>query len=307
MSLVFSIFSPSAKASAEAEHYLIQRFAVFPLEGISTEQSDKAWWKIREILTQDKKYSVASRRYMQNRKTFQPRGEIALVNRVLLAENLDAHAIVTCFVKDHALWMKVYDGRSGKVLWEGNYRWDSLQPLSEQLETAVTKLTHSFYASIPYQGYIVKDSLRDDKVVYESKGGVFAKVFIGDSARIDVNDPVYFFRLFEQSADSLFQGGGNIQVHLEGVVTAIKEDFAIVELKRSRDVSLTKEHTLVQFPKEDKRLRKIYSPNKNPLHSNQLELLSRKAEKKQDKKRVEPTSAAVAFLLTLATVILLAF
>src|SRR4051812_42407301 len=82
---------------AEVRHTLLRRIAVFPIADANVSTGEEAWWQMRELLTKDQRFFVASRRFMVNRGVFQPRKLLKPADAIILSKILDAQALVVTF------------------------------------------------------------------------------------------------------------------------------------------------------------------------------------------------------------------
>ena len=72
--LVLLIFT-SLSAQAENDHTMIRRITVFPIKVAPELQSvaDEAWWDLREVMTKDKRFLVASKNFLMKTDVYQSR------------------------------------------------------------------------------------------------------------------------------------------------------------------------------------------------------------------------------------------
>jgi hypothetical protein len=182
---IFVLIQSSAHAAIE--HTLLRKLAVFPIASANFSNSEDAWWQMRELLTKDQRFFVASRRFMMNRGVFQPRKDLKPADIIILSRILDAQAIVVTFVQDRALKMRVYEGVNGYRLWEGDAEFHPALPINDQIVRVSSQLVASFINSIPYQGYQMTDELIG-KPVYEEGEEKLAKVHVGGQLKLEVGD-----------------------------------------------------------------------------------------------------------------------
>ena len=181
----------TAQAFAQADHTLIRRVSVFPIKADPELASiaDDAWWEQREVLTKDKRFLVATKNFLMQKDVYQARSVLAPADAIILGKLLDANALVTTWLDDHTLNMRVYEGDYGRPLWQQQLVLQPSLPVAEQLQPAVVKLTQDFIASIPYQGFVVIDPLKG-RPIYQEGRRLLVKGEIGISAEVDVGDPV---------------------------------------------------------------------------------------------------------------------
>ena len=290
----------------DMEHQLLRRIAVFPIADANVSSAEDSWWQMREVLTKDPKFLVASRRFMINRGVFQPRKSLKPADAVILGKILDAQALVVTYLEDRTLKLKVYDGENGYLLWDGQLVFHPALPINDQLIRVSTKLIQDFIVSIPYQGFQIVDPATN-KASYEVHGKTMAQVFIGNNTTIQVGDPVQWIKVTGDLSQAFFGPGMKVFVFAEGVIRSIKKDSAEVEIQKTTDTKNLKENSLIRFPKELQRLKDLYSSeDKSAVLSN--EYLSGEMKSSQEfKKENTSTSTTLGFIAGIAAYILIAF
>lgn len=291
------------------EHHLIRRISVFPLDVPSEyrDEADKIWWDLRNLLTQDQRFLVASKNFLAQKDVFQPRNELAPADVIILGKVLDAHALLTTELKDRVVYMRVYDAEYGRPLWLKSLALQPSLPVKQQLEKVVEKLAKDFLASLPYQGFVVKDSLKSD-VVYRQGGTLSFKAEVGVESQVEVGDQVQVIRVLSDSMKPLFLEGFQMEVVAEGRVVNVAKSFIHVDLDRSIDPRLIQEGSLIRLPKEVKRLKEAYALGENLKVSANPEFLSpRIIELKREEAEKKPLVTSLSFIANLAAFLLLAF
>jgi hypothetical protein len=250
------LFSPPVRA--ENDHLLVRRIAAFPVQAPAafSAGAERAWWKIREELTSNRRFLIASKQFMIRKEVFQPRGEMEEADAVILGKLLDANAMIVTYLKDRQLTMIAYSGVNGMTLWRNSVALHPSLPVGEQLEPSALKLVRDFIASIPYQGFLIVDPLIG-KAIYDQGSSTLAKIEVGTDAQVQKGDPVQFVRI--TGMGPLFQEGGQMTVIAEGTVVQVESDIVTVEVKRVSDMQLLKEKTAVRLPKEAQRLQESYA------------------------------------------------
>lgn len=318
--LLFFIFATTATltltvglcgtAHAQYKHQLLRRLAVFPIANTQVGNGEEAWWQVRELLTKDQRFLVASRRFMINRGVFQPRESLKPADAIILGKILDAQALVTLFVIERRLFMNVYDGENGYVLWQGEMEFHPALPINEQIVKASQKLMNDFIMDLPYQGYQVIDTLRE-KAVFEEQGERRAWVALGDTKRVEVGDPVQWIEVSGDPSRVFFKDGSQTQVIAEGKVVEVKSDRVLVKIDRLRAIEDLVENSLIRFPKEVRLLKDIYmrQDKSSDLSSEYLstEMKSNMISSEEIDKRHSATTTSLSFIVSLAAMILLAF
>lgn len=308
LSIVIGAFLFSVSAFAQ-EHTLVRRVSVFPIKAPNeiANFSDEAWWELRETLTRDKRFLVASRNFLQQKDVYQARGVLQPADAIILGKLLDANALVTTFLDDRVLHMNVYEGDYGRLLWEKQLNLQPSLPIAEQLKPAVVKLAQDFIASIPYQGFVVIDTLQG-RPVYQEGRRLMAKVNVGSVAEVEVGDQVQLIRIFSDTLKPLFTQGRALEVFAEGRIVEHSGEFAIVELDRLNRSSDIKEGTLVRIPREQKRLQQLYEIQDNLKGKIDPEFFSpTMTSAKQEERETKPLVTSLVFIGNLAAFLLLAF
>lgn len=242
----------------ETDHVPVRKIVVFPFDVAprDADSGEKAWWKVREELTTNKRFLIASKQLMVRKDVMTAKKDMDRATAVLLGKHLDAEALVTSSVKERELKMNVYSALTGALLWSQKLALTTAQPVSEQLEEASVKLIRDFVASIPYQGFLIVDPLVAKPIIDE--GSVRkAKVEVGVDARIERGDLVQWIQV--RDTTPVYQNLSNLLVVAEGNVIEIDRGIVTVEIKRLKDAHLIVEKSLVRFPKEAGRLAETMS------------------------------------------------
>ncbi|MGE3975188.1 MAG: hypothetical protein AB7F59_11750 [Bdellovibrionales bacterium] len=286
-------------------HSLVRKIAVFPLDTLKKdpEAAEQSWWKIREELTNHKRFLIASRQMMLRKEVLQPRSELEPASAILIGKLLDAHALVTTYLRNRILTMTVYSSENGMILWKNEWNLSTSMPVSQQLVGASVKLIRDFVASVPYQGFQILDPLIG-KPVYEESKALYAKVDSGQNTRIQVGDLIQWLHVRAQPP--IFQNHDNLTVIAEGIVTENRQGVLTVEIKRMKDKSLLVEKTLIRAPTEYQRVKEAWAlPTEKTRLSPDIyiaEMKSAEPESNGNKNMVMTgtTISSLLFLLLLA-------
>lgn len=293
-------------ASAQVKHKVLRKIAVFPIADANVPSAEDSWWQTREALTKDKRFFVATRRFMTNRGVFQPRRQLKPADVIILSKILDAEALVISYVSDRTLHMKVFEGENGYLLWDGNAEFHPAVSVNDQLVRMSTQLMNSFIAAIPYQGFQVIDDLIG-KPLYEQKGKTYAQVFVGNTSRLNVGDQAHWIEMDGELGKSYLGEGLRVIVIAEGKIAEIKDNRVIIEVEKMKDPEDLKENSLVRFPEEMNRLKDMYSTS-DRASSLSAEYLSGEIKNSEDfKKGHHKTSTALLWIVNIAGILLLAF
>lgn len=306
-SLIFMLVAlmTSSSAQAQMEHKLLRRIAVFPIGEANFSNSEDAWWQMREVLTKDQRFFVASRRFMVNRGVFQPRQALKPADAIILGKILDAQALVTSYVDDRVLHMKVYEGENGYVLWEGDAEFHPAMPINDQIIRISTQLMNQFVVAIPYQGFQVTDDVIG-KPVWEDNGAQYAMVFVGPHPSLTVGDAVQWVSVTGDISKA-FLNNAKVTVIAEGEIKEIKGDRAIVKIDRAKDIADLKNDSLVRFPKEVNRLKEMFANEGKSSNLTPEYLSSEMKSSKELSKDHSSTTTSLMWIGSMAAIILLAF
>lgn len=296
----------SGQAYAEIEHTLLRRIAVFPIAEMTSSKSEDAWWQMRELLTKDQRFLVASRRFMINRGVFQARKLLKPADAIILGKILDAQALVTVWVNDRQMQMRVYDGENGYLLSEGEATFHPAIPINDQVIKMGLRMMSDFIMSIPYQGFQVIDEVIGH-ATYSRDAKKYAQVFVGANSQIQVGDRAQWITVTGDTTQPFFNSAPKVTIFSEGVVVALLGQRVEVEIEKMRDPAELKENTLVKFPKEVSRLHNLYSSEDKGANLSAEYLSSEIRDTQEFNKDTHPTATALAFIVNIAGFILLAF
>lgn len=305
----FFLLSFSIQALAQTPHTLIRRITVFPVKAAPelNEEADESWWELREQLTRDKRFLVASKNFLLQKDVYQARGVLSPADAIILGKLLDANALVTTWIEDRVLNMRVYEGEYGRPLWEHSLVLQPSLPVADQLRPAVVKLINDFIASIPYHGFVVVDSLKG-RPVYQEGRRLLVKAEIGAGAEVDVGDAAQLVKVYSDHLKPLFTHGASIEVFAEGRVVEMNKETIVIELDRMNRASVVEEGTMVRLPRELKRLQQFYSLQDSLKTKIDPEFFSPgMTSAQQEQAEQKPLVSSLAFIANLAAFLLLAF
>lgn len=254
LSLAFMIASIAPSAFGAELNYL-RRWVVFPFEVSDPalrHSADDAWWHMREKLTERKRFLVASKQFMEQKDVFQPRKRLSADDVKLLAQLLDADALVTGYIEHRRLFIQVYYGPTGTLFWSKSLAFHPTLKAHEQLRVTNEKLTQEMLYSIPYQGFTVTDPLIG-KSVFEETGKKFAVVDVGTTDGVTTGMPIQWVQI--KIPETVKEGeialsGSTLEVLAEGRVAKVKRGVFVAEIQRAKTVDLIKNGTLVRIPSE---------------------------------------------------------
>lgn len=253
--------APSA-GKQELNPAWIRRMVVFPFKfddqdptwnATVSAKMDAAWWRVREILTEPRRFLIASKQFLTQKDVYQPRALLQPADVILLGKLLDASTIMTSELKGHDLSLQVYSCKDGQRLWQDRVQLNDSVPLEQQIIPQYERLTHTFLATIPYQGFQVIDPLIGTPT-YEDGDVKLAKVDVGNQGLIKPGDPVEWVQIERANMEPLFGAGGKISVLAEGEVASREGDILIIKILRTKNPEILKEKAFVSFPNERERL-----------------------------------------------------
>lgn len=302
------IFAPLS-AWAENDHTMIRRITVFPIKVAPELQSvaDEAWWDLREVVTKDKRFLVASKNFLMQKDVYQSRSVLSPADAIILGKLLDANALVSTYLEDRTLNMRVYEGEYGRLLWEHAFVLQPSLPIAEQLQPAVVKLAQDFIASIPYHGFVVVDPLQG-RPVYQEGRRLMVRAEVGTMAEVDLGDAVQLVRVYSDSLKPMFTHGASIEVFAEGRIVEHDRDSVTIELDRLNRGAVIQEGTMVRLPRELKRLEQLYSLKDNLKSKIDPQFFSPgMTSAKQVESETKPLVASLLFICNVVAFLLLAF
>ena len=306
--LIF-LFVYSGGALAEQNHKLIRRITVFPISAKSDykKSTEKVWWKIREKLTLDKRFLVASRNFLIKKDVFQQRKSLKPADAIILGQLLDAHSLITTFLKGRVLHMHAYETVTGLPLWTSKLNLHPSIPVAEQISDASLKLTNDFMASIPYQGYLYLDKFIG-KSTYQKGADHYIKAKLSELSNVKVGDLAQVIRLKSNTFDPLFSGSVDIEVVAEGRIREVEKHGVVsIQLERHLDIKKLNEFDLVRIPSEYKRISNLFKINNGLTDKIGSEYFSPEVTEESRKvKERKPLVAALTFILNIAAFLLIA-
>ena len=305
MALMFSVLAFSS-AEAQVKHKVLRKVAVFPVADANVPSSEDAWWQMREAITKDKRFFVATRRFMVNRGVFQPRKQLKPADVIILSKILDAEALIITYVKERSFFMRVFDGESGYLLWQGDAEFHPAVSINDQLIRVSTQMMNSFMSALPYQGFQIVDDVVG-KALFEDKGKTYAKVFVGNTSKLNIGDDAQWVDVQGETSRAFFGDTLQVTVIAEGKITVIKENIVTIEVDRMKNPDDLIQNSLVRFPEEMNRLKELYSTGEKSSNLS-AEYLSGEIKNTEDfKKGHNKTSTALLWIVNIAGFLLLAF
>lgn len=284
-----------------------RKIAVFPI-AVPFEQAnaEEAWWQAREFLVQDQKFLVASRRLMMNRGVFQPRKELKPADSIILGKILDAEVVISLFVEDRKMFFRAYECESGFRLWASELEMHPALPIQDQLVSVTQRMTKEFLASLPFHAWAIPAE-EDGPVVFQRGSDKYSTVFVGRQTQLELGDAVQWIEVFGDPSYPLLQGP-RVLIVAEGEIVNKGADRVDVKMLRMNSMDSVRQGTLVRFPKEITRINDERAQTGDRISNLSHEYLSSemKDARTVDQKQT-PTSTALAFVASIAAMILLAF
>ncbi len=304
---MFAFMVSGVVTFAQSEHSLVRRLVIFPLQTSVQyrEAADEAWWEIRRVLTDNKRFLVASKNFLQQKDVFQSRGALKPADAIILGQLLDANAVITTYLDGFTMHMKVYEGEFGRLLWQQELRLQPSVPISKQLVESGVKLVRDFISSVPYQGFVVIDGLKSD-VVYAEDGRQYFKAEISSDTSVQVGDKIQLVRVVSDTLKPVF-ANANVEIFAEGVVDVVERQTITVHLKRVSSIGEIKKESLVRIPKELNRLKQKYALGEELRKNINPEYFSPEmTELDQELRENKPLVTSLSFIGNLALLLLIA-
>ena len=285
----------------------IKRLVVFPFQVDSDlkKTAEEVWWDMREKLTDNKRFLIASKNFMEVKDVYQPRGALIPSDAIILGRLLESHGLITTFVKDNVISMQAYETRNGTLLWQKKVEFHPSTPISKQLPDAASRLILEFIASVPYQGSVILDAI-STKPLFTDGGKTLFRADVGVSSSVVVGATAQVIRLSPKSLKPQYDEGTAVDIIAEGTIVKVDAGIATVEIKRRRDGVEIKENDLVRLPAESKRLQQGSAIKSTEVAGTQL-LTEVNPKLTENEKENKPLVTALGFIGSLAAFILLAF
>lgn len=302
------LISPNAFTS-ELSHEPARRLVVFPFatDHQQTSVAEEVWWDLREKLSETRRFLLASRNFMESKNALQARRRLSPADAIVLGRLLDAQALMVTFVEERNLHMIVYSGINGSTLWKKQVELHPSMPISSLLPESVKRLAFDFVASIPYQGFVIVDSLIG-RAYYRESGRDLIQVEISADAQISVGDSVQVVDVRARSLEPLFQEGLSIEVLAEGEVIRVERSKVVVQVNRKKEGYEPKENHLVRFPTELKRLQEVYQIQDGLTQNIDIDFVRGEMEVlTEEQKANRPLVTALSFIANIALILLIAF
>lgn len=290
------------------EHPLIRRVSVFPLKAPAEYRAsaEEAWWQEREALSESQRFLIASKNFLIQKDVFQARAELSAADVVILAKLLDAQALITSFLFERTLSLRVYEGEYGRLLWSKDVQLHGSLPISDQLGKAAKKLINDFVASIPYHGFVTVDP-EQGKPFWQEEKKTHMRIDLGKGAEVQVGDKVQVIRIQHDSVQPLFAPETPVEIVAEGVVVKLEDNGATVEILRAQKPLPIKEFGLIRLPGELKRVRDAMGLSESIKKIDTDYFAPEVTPLKQKLAERKPLVAALTFIGNLAVFLLLAF
>ncbi len=299
--LCLSSFALKAETEeASPSLVLSQKIAVFPISELSGTEAEEAWWKMRELLTQESRFLVATRRLMINRGVFQGRKLLKPADAILLSKILDADLVLTSFVQDRVFNLNVYEGDSGQIFYSKKIEFHPAIPVKEQVSKITTQGIQEFLAFLPYDGFVTKNDLKG--VVFSADGEVFAQAKIFEASRLKEGDPLQVVKIRRPSLNQF-----EVEVVAEGeYLKSEGKGLSLIKLIQFKDMNSVSEKSFIRVPSF--RIKAQEALSQDTSANLTTEYLTRELRtQKELEKSHSATTSSVWWLVNLAAMVFLAF
>jgi hypothetical protein len=232
---LFSFFFRLDDAYANFLFGSIRKVAVFPARGVDENLIDDLWWQLREIIAQDGRFEVATRRLMINRQVLSPRSELKSADAVIMGRILEADLLITHQVLKKKAVFTATRTSDGIIVWKEEAMLNPSIPESDQLLPVFKNLAKDFLKAVPYVGYQSLDP--NNQKLYESDGGlgfVFVTVSNGESL---LNQKFYWLNVSYPSQPLLKSRGNFLVLNWGRAVEFIKPNILKIKLEKPFDES----------------------------------------------------------------------
>lgn len=297
-------------SGAQAVLEKMSRIAVFPVlvdSGLAKE-AEEAWYQIREELSANRKFMVASKNFLESKDVLQPRERLKAADVIILGRLLDAEAIITTFfdASNRNLHMVVSETNYGRTVWEGKIKIQSSIPFKEQIVISCHKLVKDFMDRVPYQGYVIVDSIKA-KPVYKSGPRFIVQVRVGSVSQIKQGELVQFIEVTNPQYGEFFNQNMKVEVEGEGKILEISDGIAFIELLRTKKGREIKKDQLVRVPSLTiEKKSEIYGYQYlGAMGLTESQLEENKWKKFEEEKK--PLITSIAFLFNIVAMVFLAF
>lgn len=283
----------------------IRRITLFPLKGISGSISEMLWWKLRERLTEDRRFLIATRNFMSQKNVFQSRGALGASDVILLSKLLGSHTLITSEIADQkvkTIHMRAYGGIDGLLMWELSSQLDPSRSVESQIEGACLKMADQMLKDFRFDGSMIVDPIIGSPI-YQEGDIPLAKIDIGTKASPKVGQKVLWFQLERRTIEPLYQGGAVETVLAEGEVYDVNREILTVRILRKKAEAILAEKSLVRLVKENDQAFSIEDGSKSIaiepgwISGSQSEEAQKPSEKKPLVTALTILSSIVAFLL----------
>ncbi len=290
-------------------HETLRRVVIFPIDtqGNYRKEAELAWWKVREILNEYQRFLVATKRFLTQKETFQPRSQLKISDAILLGQILESDCLITTYIQGRSLTMLAYAGQDGMLLWKKSLDFNSSKPIAQQLEESSEKLIRDFIATIPYHGFQIVDPLIG-KTVIEEGSTLIAKVDVGAKSTILAGEKVQWIEIERVNTQPLFQGGAKYTVYAEGTVVKNENQILTVEIKRLISLDKLQKKSVILSSEESKRLTSQHALKDSSKPEVPTALVQGELRDSQDHNSEKKSLfTALAAIINIVVVILLAF
>lgn len=305
--VIVSLILKSTIGLADVQLLNIRKMAVFPIANINTSNSEEAWWQIRESLTRDQRFFVASRRFMVNRGVFQPRTQLKTSDVIILGKILESECIYISYIKERNLHAIAYDSENGFKLWEGEYNFHSVIPVNDQVVAASQKLAEQFLSTFPYQSFQVVSE--DSKNIQTENDNNYAFVFSPANSDVKVGDEVQWISVEADPSFPLFTQGLKVNILAKGSVVEVKDRQAKVQIEALKSPQDFKDSAIIRIPRLESLWKEQFQDSDEKSAKLSYEYLASELSPNKSIKpnTHNPTSTALSWLFSMAGFILLAF
>ncbi|MAF92993.1 MAG: hypothetical protein VX583_04605 [Bdellovibrionota bacterium] len=130
------------------------KLAVFPVlaEGLEPGLKANVWWEFRKTITEDGRFLVASKQFLQMKDTYQARSNLSVKESIFLGEHLQADILISLSLEEKFLVLRSYSAEDGYSLIELREKYLNNLPKEKQLIGLANKLAKNWLKKLIFHG-----------------------------------------------------------------------------------------------------------------------------------------------------------
>ncbi|MEC9282488.1 MAG: hypothetical protein VX642_07235 [Bdellovibrionota bacterium] len=154
ISILFATYSNLLKAEQIQWLSVPNNLAVFPVKAEELEAGLRAnvWWEFRKAITNDSRFLVASKQFLQMKDSYQARNSLNAKESIFLGEHLQADILICLSLEDKFLVLRSYSAEDGYPLIELREKYLNNLPKEQQLVGLAKKLADRWLKKLIFHG-----------------------------------------------------------------------------------------------------------------------------------------------------------